>query len=217
MQWTERLFDPYAAADGEPPGKLSPFARWLLADTWRAVGLLAVVAALVGASEAMVAWLIGWIVDAAAGGKTQFFAQHGPLLVAAALFFLLVRPALMIVSSALTSRSLGPGLFHLGVWRLHNHTLGQSLRYFEDDFTGRLAQKQLQTANALTDTVNELMNSIGFGIAAAIGAFAALTVVDVRLGLVMAAWMGVYLLLVRHFLPRIRRLAQRRAEARAAL
>ncbi len=217
MQWTERLFDPYAAADGAPPGEIGPFARWLLADTWRAVGLLAVVASLVGASEAMVAWLIGWIVDAAAAGADRFFAEQGPLLVAAALFFLVIRPGLMILSSALSSRSLGPGLFHLCIWRLHNHTLGQSLRFFEDDFTGRLAQKQMQTANALTDTVNELTNSIGFAIAAAAGAFAALVAADLRLGLVMAAWLGVYFMLVRHFLPRIRVLAQRRAEARAAL
>ncbi len=217
MQWTERLFDPDAPADAAPPRALAGFVGWLMRGAWPAVALLGIVSALVGLSEAAAALLIGWIVDATATQGVGFLTAQAPLLAAAALFFLLVRPGLMIVSSALTSRALGPGLFHLAVGRLHNHTLGQSLRFFEDDFTGRLAQKQLQTANALTETTNEMMNSIGFALAAAIGALGALAAADLRLGGVLALWLGAYAVLVHRFLPRIRRLAQRRAEARAAL
>ncbi len=217
MRWTEHLFDPDAPGDGPPPRTLAAFVRWALGGAWPTVGLLGAASVLVGASEAVAAWLIGWIVDASAAGADAFFAANGPLLAAAVAFFLLVRPALMILSSALTSRSLGPGLFHLAVGRLHDHTLGQSLRYFEDDFTGRLAQKQMQTATALSETVNEAMNSIGFALAAALGALAALAVVDARLGGVLLVWLAVYGLLVGHYLPRIRTCAQRRAEARAGL
>ena len=217
MQWTERLFDPYAAGDGPPPQALGPFARWLLDGSWRAIGLLGLVSLLLGASEALAAWLLGRVVDAVALGRDALFTNEGSLLVGAALFFLLVRPALMVVSSGLTSRAIGPGLFHLAIWRLHNHTLGQSLRFFEDDFTGRLAQKQMQTATAITDIVNELMNAIGFALATAVGALAALAVLDPRLALVLVVWLLVYGLLVRHYLPRIRRCAQRRAEARSGL
>ena len=217
MRWTERLFDPFAPAAGPPPRELRPFVGWMLEGAWPAVALLGGVSLLVGVSEAVAAWLLGWIVDATAADAAAFFAANGALLVAAAVFFMVVRPALMVVSSAVSSRAIAPGLFHLGVWRLHNHTLGQSLGYFENDFTGRLAQKHLQTANALTESVNEIMNSIGFAIAAAVGALAALAVADPRLGLVLALWLIAYGVLVHHYLPRIRKLAQRRAEARAAL
>lgn len=217
MQWTERLFDPFAPADGPPPRALRPFVRWILTGAWPAVGLLGLISVLVGASEAVAAWLIGWVVDETAARGDRFLRDHALLLGLGAVFFLGARPALMIVSSALTSRALGPGLFHLSVWRLHNHTLGQSLRFFEEDFTGRLAQKQMQTANALTDTTNELMNSIGFALAAAVGALAALATADARLAAALVVWLAAYAWLVRRFLPAIRRCSQRRAEARAAL
>ncbi len=217
MLWTERLFDPYAAGEGPPPERLWPFMRWMMRGAGPALACAALLSLLVGLSEAVGAFLIGWIIDQAVGGPEAFFAAQGPILIMAAGFFLLLRPALMILSSALVSRSLGPGLFHLGVWRLHRHTLGQSLRYFEDDFTGRLAQKQMQTATSLTDIVIELVSSVGFAVAAVLGALLALGGADWRLCLILLAWIAAFCLLVGYFLPRIRERSRRRAEARAGL
>lgn len=217
MDWSERLFDPDRPGDGPPPREFAAFARWLVAGAWPTVGLLAVVSLAIGITEAIAAWLIGWVVDEAAAGAATFFSAHGPALIAIAIFFTVVKPGLMIVSSALSSRALGPGLFHMIVGRLHHHTLGQSVGFFEEDFTGRLAQKQLQTAQALTDSVLEGMNAVGFAAAAALGAIVALGVIDWRLGLVLAGWVALYAAFVGYFLPRIRWHSERRAAARAGL
>jgi len=217
MRWSERLFDPDRPGAGPPPRDFVAFARWLLDGAGPAVVLLGVVSLLIGVSEAVAAWLIGWLVDEAAGGPAAFFDRHGVALAAIAVFFAVVKPGLMIVSSALTSRALTPGLFHMGIGRLHHHTLGQSVGFFEEDFTGRLAQKQIQTAQALTDSLVEAMNAVGFAAAAALGAVVALGAIDWRLGLVLALWVAVYAVFVRIMLPRIRQRSQRRAEARAGL
>ena len=217
MRWTERLFDPFAPGQGPPPESLFAFLRWTLQGAWPATFLLMGLSAVVGLLEAVAAWLIGWIVDGTVAGPAAFFGEHAWTLVLIAAFFMVLRPGLMVLSSAITSRGLGPGLFHLGVWRLHRHTLGQSLSFFEDDFTGRLAQKQIQTATSLTDLVLELANSIAFAGAAAIGAVVALAGADWRLAGLMLLWLVVYTGLVSWFLPRIRLLSRRRAEARAAL
>jgi ATP-binding cassette subfamily B protein len=217
MRWSERLFDPDSRGAGPPPREFVAFARWLLQGAGPAVALLGAVSLLIGVCEAVAAWLIGWVIDEAANGPAAFFEAHGPVLVVIALFFAVVKPGLMIVSSALTSRGLSPGLFHMGVGRLHHHTLGQSVGFFEEDFTGRLAQKQIQTAQALTDTLVEAMNAVGFAAAAALGAIVALGAIDWRLGVVLALWVLVYALFVRVMLPRIRRRSERRAEARAGL
>ena len=217
MRWTERLFDPYAAGEGPPPERLWPFMAWLVAGTRPAMVLGASLSIVIGLSEAVGAFLIGWIIDRAAVGPETFFDEHGLALLLAAGFFLILRPGLMVVSGGVLSRGLGPGLFHLGVWRLHRHTLGQSLRYFEDDFTGRLAQKQIQTATSLTDIVVELVNSIGFAIAAVIGALVALSSADWRLACLMLLWIAGYCALIAFFLPQVRQRSRRRAEARAGL
>ena len=111
MRWTERLFDPYAPGAGPPPRTLGAFIGWLFAGAWPAVVLLAALSVVVGFSEAVAAWLIGWIVDEAAAGPAAFFAANGALLALAVGFFLVARPGLMILSSALTTRSLGPQLW----------------------------------------------------------------------------------------------------------
>ena len=217
LRWTEELFDPNAAAAGPPPAGFRDFVAWAYAGAWPAVLLVTVFSVAVGLTEAVTAWLIGWVVERAVLGPEAFFETHALDLILIAGFFVLLRPGLMIVSSAIVSRGLGPGLFHLGVWRLHRHTLGQSLKFFEDDFTGRLAQKQMQTSGSLLDLTLELVNSIAFAVAAALGAVIALASADWRLAVLLAFWLTAYGALIAIYLPRIRERSRLRAEARAGL
>jgi len=217
--WFETLFDPNSPGDGPPPRRLMPFIGWLLKGTGRAIGVFALASGLLGMAEAASAWIIGWMVDAAAAAPDSggYLRAHWLQLAAVLGFFLLARPLLMVVSSAMASLSIGPGLFHLGIWRLHRHTLGQSIKFFEDDFAGRISQKQVQTATSMADAVNEMLNSIGFGLAALAGAAVVLAAADWRYLVLLVAWFAVYAKLVIWFMPRIRLRSRRRAEARAAL
>ncbi|MEL6476978.1 MAG: ABC transporter ATP-binding protein [Pseudomonadota bacterium] len=201
-----------------PPRTLGAFMRWNLRGSERAVALLGATSLFLGLAEGVAAWLIGWLIDRAGeAGPTAFFQTYAweTLLVLA--FFFLVRPGLMILSSGLVSRSLGPGLYSLSLWRLHRYTLGQDLKFFEDDFAGRITQKQVQTANELSNAVIEFLNALAYGLSAVIGAALILGVTDGWLLGALALWFAVYLGLVVHFLPRIRVLAKERAETRAAL
>ena len=214
----EHLFDPFEPGEGPPPRSLLAFVRWMLAGAGPAIGGLLAVTLALGVAEAVAALLVGWLVDlAATTAPARLFAEHGTELVLVLLFFLLARPVLMVFSSGFVSRSLGPGLFHLGLWRLHRHTLGQSLGFFEDDFAGRINQKQIQTATELGNAVTEMLNAVTYGIAAAAGAALVLAGVDWRLMAALALWLVVYGFLVTHFLPRIRERSRARAEARAGL
>jgi ATP-binding cassette subfamily B protein len=179
---------------------------------------LLVTSVLTGLAEAVGALLTGWAVDATARGEPgTFMAEHWIPVAVILGFFLVIRPALMILSSGFVSITLAPGLFPLSIWRIHRHTLGQSLRFFEDDFAGRISQKQSQTSNAIVEAVTEFVNSISFGAAAVIGALAVLTGADWRLMLVLLGWFAVYGGWVGWMLPKVRRLAAARAEARASL
>ncbi|HEU0221380.1 MAG TPA: ABC transporter ATP-binding protein, partial [Paracoccaceae bacterium] len=151
------------------------------------------------------------------GPAERFFADHAPWLALAALFFALLRPMLLAFGAALTGLAINPGLLPLVLSRIHRHTLGQSLTFFDDDYAGRLSQKQLQTAGALTTVTAETCNALLFGIAAAIGSVAMLGGVGLWLALVLAVWMVFYGLLVSWFLPRIRLKAKDRAAARAVM
>ncbi len=214
----ERLIDPFPEEDGPPPTRLGPFMRWLMRGTGWAVWALLVATVLLGIAEAMVALAIGWVVDrTAATDPATLLSEDWPMLAAIALFFLVARPGLMAITSGLVSRSLNPGMPSLGMWRLHGHTLGQPMAYFEDDFAGRLAQKETQTAIAMNDVMAETLNAVAYGIAALAASFAVLGAADWRLAIILAVWFALYLRLVARYLPRIREAAKRRADARSAV
>lgn len=197
---------------------MGAFYRWALRGAGRVISVQAVVSAGVALAEVVSAFLIGVVVDrASVADKSSFFSEQSGLLLAVALLFLLLRPMLMIVQAGLNSLCLQPGLFHLVLWRLNRYTLGQSLGFFNNDFAGRLAQKQSQTASAVGNVVIETLNAITFAVALLLGAVAALGQADLRLALVLIAWVAVYLLVLRFMLPKVRSRARRSAAANAAL
>lgn len=217
MKFT-RLFDPFAQTDTPPPPGLSPFLRWALQGSWPVVGIAAFFGLLVGLTEAFGAWLLGWIVDfALEQGRDGFFAEHWPVLLAVAVFFIIVRPGLMTLNAAVNNVALTPNTFPLALSRITRHTMGQSLRFFEDDFAGRLAQKAIQTSRAMTDILNEVVNSMTFAVSVVLGSLLVMGQVNGWLAVVLVVWLCVYALLVSRFLPRIRKLSWSRAAARAVV
>jgi len=218
MKFFERLIDPFARADGPPPRQAGPFVRWMLKGTGGPLGWFTLVAVLLGAAEAVAALLVGWLVDRAAlGTAADFFDDYWLETALILLFFLGVRPVLMSLSSGFVSRALGPGLFLLGTQRLHHHTLGQSMEFFNDDFAGRIVQKEVQTGLALSDAMTESINAVTYGIAAVIGSALVLIGTDWRLFVPLAVWGVFYAWLIRRYLPRIRRLSRAKAETRAGI
>jgi ATP-binding cassette, subfamily B, bacterial len=213
-----RLIDPFAPADGPPPDRLLRFMGWVLRGAWPTVGLALAVSILIGATEVISAALVGWLIDyAQAVGADGFIARSWPILLAAAAFFLVLRPPLLGLGAALSAVALGPNLYPLVLARLNRHTLGQALSFFEDDFAGRIAQKQQQTARAITEAVSESVNTFGLAVTAIIGAVAVVGAMDLWLALAMLVWLAGYVVLIRHYMPRIRQRSTARAAARAVV
>ena len=83
--------------------------------------------------------------DLAAGTPTESsLAQHLPLLAGFVLFFIVVRPLIIGLSSASSNVIIGPNVLPLVLSRLHRWTMGQSVTFFDNDFAGRIAQKQMR-------------------------------------------------------------------------
>ena len=213
-----KLIDAFATAEGPPPNRLVAFGKWCLQGAWPIIALALAASVLVGLGEVLSAYFIGWSIDLAMNhGPAELFSTHWKKFVLLAIFFVALRPFFMAVNAGFSSISLGANLFPLVLSRLHRHTLGQSLTFFDDDFAGRIAQKQQQTARAIADLANETMNVGGFAIASAIGAIALLTTIHLYLGVVVIIWLIAYVLLIRWYMPRVRVLSKARAAKRAAV
>ncbi len=210
------LIDAFAPADGPPPQILGRFFRWCLNGSWSVLGVAAVMSALAGTFEVVSALIIGRVIDGAlATGPELYFDANAALLIAALIFYLILRPLAFGASSATNSIIVGSNVLPLVLSRLHRWTLGQAVAFFDNDFAGRIAQKQMQAARAVTDVVTEIINTGCFALASVVGSIIYLLAIDWRMALGLAAWMAVYVALIRYFLPLVRENSAARASSRA--
>jgi ATP-binding cassette subfamily B protein len=209
------LIDSQQEADGPPPQTLARFFRWALSGAWPVIFLAGLISALAGATEVLTMYLLGRVVDVAS--STAPIGNSIGLFALAIVLLMVLRPVLFGVSASFQSVVIGPNLFTLVVGRLHRWTLGQAVTFFDNDFAGRIAQKQMQVARSLTEVVIETVNAVLFALASVLGAGFLVSAVDPRLLIVLAGWFATYVIFLRIFLPRIRARAKARAGASAML
>ena len=208
--------DPFAYADGAPPRRLIAFMRWSLKGMEPVVMLAALLSILAGVAEVVAALMLGWVVDAALASESgSVFSDQSGILIAALAFFVLVRPAVLGASSYAQTILMQPAAMSLALSRLHRYTLGQSVTFFDDDFAGRIAQKEMQTARAINDVMVEIVQTVLFALASVVGSIVLLTTVDIRIAAGLLVWVVAYGVFIRYFLPKIRGRSKARAAARA--
>jgi ATP-binding cassette, subfamily B, bacterial len=207
---------PFERAEGPPPVTLVAFMRWALGGSFPVLWLAAAISAAGGVMEVVTAIVLGAIVDSALQtGMSDYFAANWPLLLAFTVFFLALRPLVLGLSAAANSILVQPNVNPLVLSRLNRWTLGQSVTFFDDDFAGRIAQKQMQTARAVTEVTSETINVVAFALASLIGSVVLLTGIGWSMALVLAVWLVGYFALIRAFMPEIRKRSAARAGARA--
>lgn len=214
--WVSGLIDPERPASGPPPRSLLPFMRWLLTGAWLGIGLAAFLSVLGGTFEVLTALILGRVINAALASEAdRFFSENAALLLGVLAFFLLLRPITLGLSTALQTLCIGPNINNLVLSRLHRWTMGQSVTFFDNDFAGRIAQKQMQTARAMTDTVIDIVSAVIFGLASIVGSAILMLSVGPMVAGILVVWFLFYAALIRFFLPRIRTRSAARAAARA--
>jgi len=177
-----------------------------------------VVVILAAAAEMAVAYFTGLVIDAAAQGEPgSFWSQFWPIIVGGLVFFLVLRPIILAADSANGAVLIEPHLFPLVLNRLHGHTLGHSMRYFDNDFAGRISQKQMQTARALTGIVTECLDVVVYCAVMFLIGLAMMASVDAWLLMIFAVWGTLYGLTLWYFIPKLQRRSAARASARTQI
>ena len=202
----------------QPPRRLLPFFGWALSGTGPVLLAAGIVSALAGSAEVFAAMLLGIVIDAAeASGPAALWSDNAALLVFSAVFLILLRPAAYGLSAAYQGVAINPNLLVLVLSRLHRWTMGQAITFFDNDFAGRIAQKQMQTARALTEVTVEVLNTVIFALASLVATLLLVLAIDWRVAAILLVWLGFYLAFITRFLPRIRVKAEARAAARAVV
>ena len=213
----ENLVDPYGPYDEKntPPTKLLPFMLDYMQPFKKVFWYAGLMSIVVAAIEIGLIFAMGWVVDILAGDPADVWNEYGSILIALAVFILLIRPALQALDVLLLNNTILPNFGTLIRWRAHKHVLRQSVGWFENDFAGRIANRIMQTPPAAGEAVFQVFDAITFSIAYVVGALVLLGQADPRLAIPMIGWLVLYGALVRWTVKRVGPASQAASDARS--
>ncbi|TQS71297.1 ABC transporter ATP-binding protein [Rhodobacteraceae bacterium] len=212
------MINPFRAATTPPPDTLGRFFGWCLRGAWGLLSLSAVLSAAAGSMEVASAWLLGRVIDTMVGTDPgDLWTEHAFILLGFVVFYLALRPLVFGLSSAANHLLLQPNIFPQVLSRLHRHTMGHSVTFFDNDFAGRIAQKQMQTARAVTDVALGGIETGMFALASVLGSAALLVSIDGWGTVALLLWLVAWVFMIRAFLPHVRARSKARASARATV
>jgi ATP-binding cassette subfamily B multidrug efflux pump len=141
--------------------------------------------------------------------------QQSSMLIGMAALALIVRPLILLLDTSIRQNTLIPGATSLIRWQSHWHVVRQSWPFFQNDFAGRIANRVMQTANALRESVIAAIRAVWYIGIYGISAFVLMAHADWRLGMPTLLWFIGYLIFLRYFVPRMRDLARASSEVRS--
>ncbi len=213
----ERLVPPFPAkSKGEPPAGLVRFIFFYTSGLWKFLLLIACLTALMAAGEALFFSCMGLLVDWTADAQPQaFFARHSHSLWTMLILAAVVLPAATILHSLILHQSVS-GNFPMQIrWQVHRYMLGQSLTFFSDEFAGRVANKVMQTAQAVRTSVLKLIDVLVHMLVYLATMIYMLAEADLTLALPLVVWLIAYSCAIFYFIPRLRKQAQVQADTRS--
>ncbi|TMG86048.1 MAG: ABC transporter ATP-binding protein, partial [Betaproteobacteria bacterium] len=207
------------------PTELPPAAppRGLLAFYWHFVrqtrGLYSamfVTGLAVALIDTLIPVFIGKLVTLMqSGDRVAAFSAATPMLVGMAAIILFGRPLTLLADSLVRNNAVVPGVTSLIRWQSHWHVVRQSWPFFQNDFAGRIANRVMQTSNALRESVVSSIRAIWYIAIYGLSALVLMAMADWRLGIPTVLWFAGYIFFLRHFVPRMRDLAKTSSELRS--
>ena len=215
----ERLINPFPAQKPQrPPKGLYEFCRYYTRGMEPWLLVMAGLTVVTAVSEAMLYAILGQIVDwLASSDPTTFFEESWLQLVGMTVFILVFIPMVTAIQSLVVHQTLMGNFPMLVRWNAHRYLLDQSYGFFQNEFSGRIATKVMQTSLAVRDTVMKLLNVLLFVVIYMVTALILVASADIRLCLPIVIWLGFYVLVQRYFVPKMKNIAMLQADARSLM
>ncbi len=218
FEFFEKMIDPLTVAKNPaPPKGLKEFYKYFLVQIWPLISVACVVSAIGAFIDAMLPVTIGWLVDLFSKTSTETVWQDGKGIFLIILAIVIIRPLIGYIELLISLHAEFPGFTNLIRWQSHHHVSRQSLHFFQSDFAGRIANKVMQTGNALRSSVMSVQDSIWYVVAFLFSALFFMGNASIYLTIPILLWLGTYLSILGYFLPRIRKQAAIMSEVHSML
>lgn len=179
--------------------------------------LFMILTAGVGVYEALLFAWVGDIVDWLSTLTPEtLWQEKGQNLIGMAVV-LVISPFWIFLSSLVHFQVL-QGVFPMQMrWRFHQRMLGQSMQFYQDEFSGRVSAKVMQTALAVRDTIMTVADMMMYVSVYFITSGIILFHLDGWLLVPFLLWIVLFGLTLWFFIPRLKKAASEQADARALM
>ena len=215
----ERLTQPFPSeSPAEPPKGLVAFCRYYTKGMWRIIAIVSLLSAIVAVLEVALFGFLGKLVDwFAESDRSTFLVEEKWTLIGMGAVVLVFIPGFILLRS-LFSRQALMGNYPMRIrWQAHRYLLSQSLTFFHNEFAGRVATKVMQTALSVRETVTKLLDLMVYISVYFVSMVVLIFATDWRLAVPLIIWFGVYVLILRQLVPRLKKVSQRQADARSMM
>ena len=214
----ESLIDPFRENNRALPRSLHLFLWHFSKQVWPVLAAISAVGLIVAIIEVMLFAFLGDLVDfLSKADRATFLADHGTTLLWMSVVLLVLRPLFGALHELLVDQAVVANLTNLVRWQSHQHMLGQSFSYFQNDFAGRIANKVLQTGPALREAVLKVIDAVWFMAVYLISAIVLFAANDVRLTAPLIFWILCYIAILSYFVPKIKMRAAEMSDVRSVV
>ena len=219
FSYFEKLIDPYRVVPLDPPpAGLWAFFWHYIRPVWPIALGVALLSALIAVLEIVMLDFVGDLVDMmSTGNRETFFTDHGTKLAWMGALVLIALPLINLVWELLFHQAFAGNFPMMIRWQAHRYLLRQTLGFFQDDFAGRLATTVMQTALAVREALERLINVMAYSIIYSLSAIVVLASADWRLAIPLVVWIAVYAVTGWYFMPQLARLSEAQADARSVM
>ncbi len=200
------------------PSNVWKFLWFFMGQIRGRLAILALLGVMAGVLSSLSAFFFGQIIEAfiQSTDKTALWDNLKTPVILYTGLILIASPVLYNTQGWLTSKTLP---YYAAMIRrqlalyLHNH----SYRYFQDDFAGRLAGKVLEMPYAMRQIVNDITGPFIYAATTFVATLIIFSWIGAYFGVFTAIFIGVYLLNLSYFVPKIRDLAETASRKRSVM
>ncbi len=212
----ESRIRPTALPGTAPPQSLLGFYWHYVRQAKHLFGAMFLTGMVVALIDTLIPVFIGKLVRLMeAPDRSAALADAMPSLLAMAAIVVIGRPLALMLDLLVRNNAVLPGVTSLIRWQSHWHVVRQSWPFFQNDFAGRIANRVMQTSNAVRESVVSCIRGVWHLLIYGVSALVLMAMADWRLALPTVLWFCGYVFFLRHFVPKMRDLAKTSSELRS--
>jgi ATP-binding cassette subfamily B multidrug efflux pump len=219
LSFFEKIIKPFPSEEPiQPPKGIYAFCRHYSHGMEIPLILMSLLTATVAVLEVSLFGFMGELVEwLATKDPATLWQEEGKTLITMGAIVLIALPSLVFLQAAIVHQTLLGNYPMVIRWLAHRYLLKQSLGFYQDEFAGRIATKVMQTSLAVRETVMKLLNVMVYVVVYFLSMIVIVAQADARLIAPLLVWLVIYIALQYYFVPRLKSVASKQADARSTM